>query len=373
MDKSLCFTSLAELWAEKVEHYYRWLDANRGDLLHCTVGIVVTLVVFLLIRLVVRRVLVSAAARRWPAAVPAIDGMISPLACIVLIAGLSISNDMVHFPGMIDPFFDKIFLALFVIVLLRTVLRGIHWVNELLLVHFKKHNPGTYSTNKLLLDLSRSLVKLAVWCFAAVFILQNIFQWKITAVLASAGILGLAIAFAAQNTIANLFGAFSILGSKLFVVGDWIKVGSVEGIVEQIGFRSVRVRAFEGRLIDVPNRIIADSQLENFSNRPFFREHFCYGLVYQTSMEDIRRALQIIDDIGRDMADRMVPGKPPKFSFMLCNASSLDLDGYVWFNTRDWFEMRGWRGEFNREVMARFTAAGLSIAYPTTTVFLEKE
>ena len=372
MDGNFRFQTLAELWAKKMEDFSLWVDANTWDLLRCAFGIVVTVFVFILIRLFVRRLRDPVISRRWPFAVSAVNGMISPMAYIVLITGLSISNDMVHFPGMLDHFLDKVFLALFVIVLLHTALRGIHGASEMLLTHFKQHNIATYSTNKLLLDLSRSLVKLGVWCFAAVFILQNIFLWKITAVLASAGILGLGIAFAAQNTIANLFGAFSILGSKLFVVGDWIRVNNVEGVVEQIGFRSIRVRAFEGRLIDIPNRLVADSQLENFSNRPFCREHFCYGLVYQTSMEDVRKALQIIDEIGHDMGNRMVPGKPPRFSFMLCNNSSLDIDGFVWFNTHDWFEMRDWRGEFNREVMERFTAAGLSIAYPTTTVFLEK-
>ena len=372
MDKSFCFQSLTELWTEKVERLSRWADANAGNLMHCAVGIAVTLVVFLLIRLVVRRCLVALMRRKWPVAAQTVDVMISPVAYIVLITGLAVSNDMVRFPGRLNPLLDKFFLALFVIVLLRALLRGIHGASEMLLLRFKKHDPDTYSMNKLLLDLTRSLLKLAVWCGAAIYILQNIFQWKITAVLASAGILGLGIAFAAQNTIANLFGAFSILGSRLFMVGDWIKVGNIEGIVEQIGFRSVRVRAFEGRLIDIPNRLIADSQLENFSNRPFWREHFTYGLVYQTSMEDIQRALKIIDDVGRDMGEKMVPGKPPKFTFARCSSSSLDLDGYVWFNTLNWFEMRDWRGEFNREVMARFTADGLSIAYPTTTVFLEK-
>ena len=156
-------------------------------------------------------------------------------------------------------------------------------------------------------------------------------------------------------------------------MGDWIKTGETEGIVEQIGFRSIRIRAFSGRLIDIPNRLIADSQVENFSNRKFWREHFCFGLIYQTSPDKIGQARHILEEIGRDLADDMAPGKSVRFDFLQFDASSLNVDGYVWFRISDWYTMRSARGRFNGEVLRRFNEAGLEFAYPTSTIFLQEE
>lgn len=123
-------------------------------------------------------------------------------------------------------------------------------------------------------------------------------------------------------------------------------------------------------MIDVPNRLVADSQVENFSNREYWREHFVFSLTYQTSMEDMEKAVKIIQEIGKEMEEDMLPGKAPAFSFLNCSASSLDLDGYVWFREMNWFEMRDARGRFNGKVVKRFTENGFDFAYPTTTVYI---
>ena len=364
--------AVLEDWGRSVEYVGRWAEENSTRLLYCMIGIAVTLFIFVLVGFLSRKVLIPRVSRKSRMMAGVLDGVSKPLAMIILISGLFLCSALVHFPGKLDIYLDKFFYAMLVIVTVQILMKTIHGVNDILLNKFKKHDPATFSSNKLLLDLSRSLLKLGIWIFAVIFVLQNIFQWKITAVLASAGILGVGIAFAAQNTIANLFGAFSILGSNLFIVGDWIKVGNTEGVVEQIGFRSIRIRAFEGRLIDLPNRIVADSQVENFTNRPFWRESFSFGLVYQTSTEQIRTALDLIQEIGCGMQECMEPGRPPFFTFQKLNQSSLDLEGFVWFKAVDWRQMREYRARFNAEVLKRFTAAGLSFAYPTVSVFLEK-
>ncbi|MBR2904966.1 MAG: mechanosensitive ion channel family protein, partial [Lentisphaeria bacterium] len=298
------------------------------------------------------------------------ESLVLPIAFLILFAGISVSSHLVDFPGKLELYLNKVLCAMFVVFLLNGALRFIHNLNDLLVEKFRTKDPESYNVNKLFMDLSRSVIKLAIWIFGVIFILQDIFGLHITALMASAGILGLGIAFAAQNTIGNLFGAFSILGSKLFKVGDWIKTEKTEGIVEQIGFRSVRIRAFDGRLIDVPNRLIADSRVDNFSNREYWREHFVYSLTYQTSAEKMEKAVKILEEIGKDLEEDMLPGKLPQFAFLDCSASSLDLDGYVWFRQMDWFSMRAARGRFNLEVIKRFSEKGIDFAYPTTTVYL---
>ena len=351
----------------------RWFEKNSHHIVRGCAGIAATLILFLLLLLILRKAVVPLIARKKPSTAETIRAISVPLSLLVLWAGLSVSADLMNLPNGIDLALDKIFCALLIFTALTLVLHGVRCAAEILMERLRKKDPDTCGMNKLLLDLSHSLIRLVAWSLAVFFILQNVFMMNVTHLLVSAGVLGLAIAFAAQNTVANLFGAFSILGCKLFKVGDWIRIDKTEGIVERIGFRSVRLRAFEGRLIDIPNRLIADSRVENFSNREFWREHFSFGLIYQTSPEKIMKARHILEEIGRDLADDMAPGRSVRFDFLQFDASSLNVDGYVWFRGSDWYTMRSARGKFNSEVLRRFNEDGLEFAYPTSTIFLQED
>ena len=361
-----------DAWGEQLSSCGLWLEKNRTGVLEFLLGTACALILFLLVLFFLKKILLPRLKRRHGRMAKVWESLMQPAALLILIAGVSLSSHLLTLPGKGKLYLNKSLYALFVVLLLSALLRFTHDINEFLVEKFRVKDPESYSMNKLLMDLSRSLIKLGIWIFGTIFILQDIFGLRITALVASAGILGLGIAFAAQNTIGNLFGAFSILGSKLFKVGDWIKTGNVEGVVEQIGFRSTRVRAFDGRLIDVPNRLVADSHVENYSNREYWREHFVFSLIYQTAPADMEKARRILDEIGKEMEKDFVPGKMPRFAFLNFSSSSLDLDGYVWFRKMDWFEMREARDRFNSAVLKKFTENGLSFAYPTTTVYLEK-
>ncbi len=360
-------------WGKEFHTYSQWLERNRFGLLIFLFSIIVTLFVFTLLVLVLKKILLPEMEKKYRGTAEIWKYLIVPFSFLILLAGISLSSHLAKFPVMLELYINKILFAIFIILLLNGVLHIIHTLSGFFEEKFRTKDPDSYTVNKLLLDLSRSLMKLAIWVFGSIFILQDIFGLHITALMASAGILGLGIAFAAQNTIGNLFGAFSILGSKLFKVGDWIKTGSIEGVVEQIGFRSVRIRAFDGRLLDVPNRLVADSLLENYSNREYWREHFTFSLTYQTTPEEMKKALSILEETGRKMQKYFPPGKMPRFTFLNYSASSLDIDGYVWFKKMSWYDMRSLRGDFNTEVLRRFMENDLDFAYPTTTVYLQEE
>ncbi|MBP5182793.1 MAG: mechanosensitive ion channel family protein [Lentisphaeria bacterium] len=364
--------SIWDSWGENLGSFGMWLEKNRTGVLEFLLGTSCALILFFLVLFFLKKILLPRLKRKHGRMAKIWESLMQPAAFLILLGGVSLSSHFLTFSGKGKLYFNKSLCALFVVLLLSALLRFTHDLNDFLVEKFRKKDPETYSMNKLLLDLSRSLIKLGIWIFGTIFILQDIFGLRITALVASAGILGLGIAFAAQNTIGNLFGAFSILGSKLFKVGDWIKTGNVEWVVEQIGFRSTRVRAFDGRLIDVPNRLVADSHVENYSNREYWREHFVFSLTYQTSPEDMEKALRILDEIGKELEKDFFPGKMPRFAFLNFSSCSLDLDGYVWFRKTDWFGMREARDRFNSAVLKKFNENGLEFAYPTTTVYLEK-
>jgi len=374
MKKAVNPFSLAALADELdlfVSECSRWFEENSHHVVRGCAGIAATLILFLFLLLLLRKAAVPLIARKRPSTAETIRAISVPFSLLALWSGLSVSADLMNLPDRLDLALDKVFCALLIFTSLTLVLHGVRCAAEILMERLRKKDPASCGMNKLLLDLSHSLIRLAAWSLAVFFILQNVFMMNITHLLVSAGVLGLAVAFAAQNTVANVFGAFSILGCKLFKVGDWIRIDKAEGIVERIGSRSVRIRAFEGRLIDIPNRLVADSRVENFSNREFWREHFCFGLTYQTSPDKIEQARHILEEIGRDLADDMAPGKCVRFDFLQFDASSLNVDGFVWFRSSDWYAMRSARGRFNSEVLRRFNEAGLEFAYPTSTIFLQ--
>ena len=349
-----------------------WFETNQIQLLACGISILVTILFTIVILLSLRHIVSRGVSKLSERLGKLIHRLSMHISLLFLLTGLSYSNSLVHFPGQIDRIIDKTFFALFNVVFLAGILSIINAIDKAWSQRFQRKNKESYATSKLMLDLIRRILKTVVWFIAILFILQNVFHVEITPLLTGAGVVGVAIAFAAQNTIANLFGAFSILGSQLFKVGDWVKIGDTEGTVEQIGLRSIRLRAFEGRLIDIPNRVIADTELDNFSNRDYYRECFTFSLVYQTTPEQMEKALKIINEICADMSNIMVPGKPPRFAFVECADFALKIQGYIWFKTTNFYTLQDYKNHINMAVLKRFNEEGLSFAYPTSTVFLAK-
>ena len=349
-----------------------WFENHQTQLLAGGISVVVTVLFFVAILLSLRHVVSIGIGKLSSSLGKLIRRLSMHISLLFLLTGLSYSNSLIQFPSQIDHIINRIFFALFIVVFLAGILSIINAIDKAWSQHFRRRNEESYATSKLLLDLIRSIVKTVVWFIAILFILQNVFHVEITPLLTGAGVVGIGFAFAAQNTIANLFGAFSILGSQLFKVGDWVKIGDAEGTVEQIGLRSIRLRALEGRLIDIPNRVIADTQLDNYSNRDFFRETFSFGLVYQTTPKQMERALHIIGEICADMSGIMVPGRPPRFAFVECADYSLKIRGYIWFKTTNFYTLQDYKNHVNMSVLKRFNEEGLSFAYPTSTVFLAK-
>ncbi len=354
------------------DHAGAWCVRHRIELLDGISGILLSLLLFILLLVALRRIAVKVIAIRFVSAADVVDRLSVPLSLLVLISGISGSVDLIHFPGKINELADKTLFSIFIFVFIGGIFRIIDFTNDILVKKFRRKKAEFFLMNKLLIELCGRITKVLVWTTATVLVLRRLFALNIVPVLTGAGVLGVAVAFAAQNTIANLFGAFSILGSRLFKVGDWVKSGSDEGIVEQIGFRSVRLRAFDGRLIDIPNRVIADNKLENFSSRHFWREEFVFGLVYQTPPEKISEACRIITGVAAELSARQFPGRNARFAFVKYGDSALVIRGFVWFKTDDWYELQELKEEFNIQILRRFNESGISFAYPTQTVFVQQ-
>jgi len=154
------------------------------------------------------------------------------------------------------------------------------------------------ATGNQLVPFLRQAIKVVIVIFSIFFVLGTVFGLNITSLIAGLGIGGLAVALAAKESIENLLGSFTIFFDKPFVIGETIKTGSIEGTVEEIGFRSTRIRTAEKSYITVPNKKLIDNELDNLSRRTERRVLSTINLSYTTSLEKINR---IIEEIKKEL------------------------------------------------------------------------
>ena len=156
-----------------------------------------------------------------------------------------------------------------------------------------------------------------------------------------------------------------------FHVGDWIKAGDMEGTVEEIGFRSTKIRTFAKTLICVPNNIIANMALDNYSRMPKRRIRLTVGVTYDATPKQMREAVSRIRELLKTH-----PAIDQDFflvNFTDFGASSLDIMVYCFTTTTVWGEYLDAREDVCLKIMDTLAELGLDIAFPSTTVYLRQE
>lgn len=221
-----------------------------------------------------------------------------------------------------------------------------------------------------LAPLVRKSLRVFIVVMACLMAIQT-FGYPVTGVLASLGIGGLAFAFAAKDTLSNIFGSLMIIFDRPFHIGDWIKAGDMEGTVEEIGFRSTKIRTFAKTLISVPNNVIANMALDNFSRMPKRRIKLTVGVTYESTTAQMREAVSKIRELLKTH-----PAIDQEFflvNFTDFGSSSLDIMVYCFTTTTVWGDYLEAREDVCLKIMETLEGIGLEIAFPSTTVYLRKE
>jgi MscS family membrane protein len=202
----------------------------------------------------------------------------------------------------------------------------------------------------------------------AVIALLSAWGYSVASLLAGLGIGGLAVALAAQKTVENLFGAFSIGMDQPFREGDFVKIEDFVGTVEQIGLRSTRIRTLDRTVISLPNGKLADMRLESFSARDRIRLSCTLRLVYDTTPAQMRT---IVAELERALrAHSKIWPDAVVVRFVGLGDYSLNVDVMAWFLTTDWNEFQGFRQELLLQFMEIVQQAGSTFALPTQTLHL---
>jgi MscS family membrane protein len=289
-----------------------------------------------------------------------------PIKIVAFVVLLHIGMQVYSWPTALAGFFSKALKIIVAVSLTYVVLKAVDALTRVW--HERTTTPENEQFSRQLLPLISKSVKVFLVIVAVLVTSQNL-GLNVTGLIASLSIGGLAVGLAAQDTLANLFGAVAVLVDKPFRVGDRVQIEGVDGTVESIGFRSTRVRNADGHLITVPNKTMGNAIIINVTRRPSIRTLTTIGLTYDTSPERVKRATEVLTEIYRShpmILDVWI-------SFDKFADSALNLTVIHWWKGTVYKDYLAGLQELNLKIKERFDAEGLSFAFPTRTLLVRHE
>ena len=288
----------------------------------------------------------------------------SPIKFAVMLLGIWIAIHRLVYP---DNFVKTIDNAYRILIVLDITWVFARLIGGLLEIYLRKDSTG--QTHKMMPIIKRTALVL-VWIIGIVMALSNI-GVNISALLGTLGIGGIAFALAAQDTVKNIFGAFTIFTDKPFNIGDTIRVDSFEGTVIDVGARSTKIMDYDKRIITFPNYKITDANIINISSEPKRRVVLNLGLTYDTTPEKMKEALDILKAIPERVEN--VSSNPSDTTAVFTNYADSALGiMYIYFIEKQG-DILGVTSNMNMEILSSFNKAGLEFAFPTQTVYIQKD
>ena len=263
------------------------------------------------------------------------------------------------------PAFDKILRSSLIICLIWGVYNLCDAGHGLIMQLLKR---SSLHIDETLAEMLSALAHMICVMFGIVLV-ANEWDYDITAFVASLGIGAMAIAFAAKDSLANIFGSLVIITERPFVIGDWISANNVEGIVESITFRSTCIRTFYQELVYVPNNLLSNTPIINYTQRQKYRIQFMLGLTYSTTREQIQEVCQQI----RSLCERLdeIYNDGIDVNFFEFGDSSLNIRIVCYAKAPNNSVYLRAREKFNLEVMKILEENGVSCAFPSRSVYFE--
>lgn len=288
----------------------------------------------------------------------------SPIKFAIILLGIWIAIHRLVYPDNFVKVVDNAYGILIVL--------NITWIfarlsTGLLQLYWGKRSNSNASK---MMPIIKRAILVVVWIIGIVMALSNV-GVNISALLGTLGIGGIAFALAAQDTVKNIFGAFTILTDKPFSIGDTIRLDSFEGTVVDVGVRSTKIMDYDKRIITFPNYKVTDASIINISSEPMRRVVLNIGLTYDTTAEKMKEALDILRAIPQRVEN--VSSKP---SDAIANfsqyADSALVIMYIYFIEKQG-DILGVTSNMNLEILKSFNEAGLNFAFPTRTVYIQKD
>ena len=296
--------------------------------------------------------------------------MKEPLRFTFFIAGLFFAARVAPLPEGVDDYVTKIIRSLIAF----TIFWAIYRMAEPLSLALDRAFTAMRGQ-----ELGDTLKKFAIRVFRVIIVVLGIasileeWDFDIAAVLGGLGLIGMAVAFGAQNLISNLFGGLVIFLDKIFIEGHWIRSSDVEGTVEKIGFRTTKIRRFDKALVTVPNSKLSDDAVINFSMMTNRRIYWMIGVEYRTTQEQLAEVVRGINDYVHNSGD--FETDPDRVSTLIhvdsFNDSSIDIMLYCFTKTTKWAEWMRVKEELLYHIKGLVEGAGTGFAFPSSSVYVE--
>lgn len=287
-----------------------------------------------------------------------------PIKIIAFVILLHVGLQLFPWPTTVEVYISRLLRVIIAISLTYVALR----VVDVLVDYWRQRAAaaGDRGLSDQLLPFIRAALKVFIAIVAVLLTCESL-GLPMKGLLASLSVGGLALGLAAQDTLANLFGAVAVFVDKPFRVGDFIKLESVEGVVEAIGMRSTRVRTPDGHLVAVPNKTVGNATITNIAKRSSIRTVMNIGLTYDTTAERVQHAIQVLAEIYKSHPMT----KDVIITFNRFGDSALNIEVVHFWNSTDHRAYLGGLQELNLKVKQRFDAEGLEFAYPTRMLYVK--
>ncbi len=214
------------------------------------------------------------------------------------------------------------------------------------------------------------ILKIAAVIMAILYIC-DIFNLNTTNFLAALGIGGFAFALAGKDTIENFFGSIMIIMDRPFRNGDYIKIGDISGVIEQVGVRSTTIRTLTDTIVTIPNRMFISSTIENLGMRKWRRYNTSFDILYETDIDRIK----IFTDGLTELAHLMPDTKKDEIQIYFYSLGSCSLEIFInlYFRNRGRIEELKAREKFNTQALRLAQRLGIEFAYPTQKLYVQQE
>ncbi|MBN1252238.1 MAG: mechanosensitive ion channel family protein [Bacteroidales bacterium] len=294
-----------------------------------------------------------------------IDMLEEPIVFAIIIAGVWYGLNFLNLSPWLDKFIGKVYYILITFNIAWFLSR---FFDALVKEYLQPLVDKTESDlDDQLLPIASKGIKITIWTIAIVVGLNNA-GYDVGALIAGLGIGGLALAMAAKDSVANLFGGFTVFADKPFTIRDRIKVKGFDGTVEEIGIRSTRLKTLEGRIVTIPNATFSNEAIENISSEPNRKIVSDIGLTYNTSPEKMLNAIEILKNIA--IQNQNVSNDDIVAAFNSFGDSAMLIKFIYYINKgADIFNTSS---EVNIEILKQFNDEKLEFAFPTQTVYTIK-
>ncbi len=286
-----------------------------------------------------------------------------PLSFVFLTIGFRLFFELLYIE---TPFIEKLIDSMVLFNVFWAIFALVHALRGAVYHFTERFNPAlAHEMGNFILTIIRGII-LAVGLGA---ILQ-FWGINVAGLVAGLGIGGLAFALAAKDTAANLFGSIALLLDKSIRIGEWIKIGDVEGTVEDIGMRTTKIRAFGKALITLPNQVIANSPIQNFSRRGVRRIKMTIGLTYSTNSQQMESILTDIRTMLRSHED-IAQKETMLVNFTSFDDSSLGIFIYTFTDTANWARYMDIKEDVNLKIMKIVEDNHSNFAFPSQSLYVE--